>query len=125
MSRYAVNKFLYQVDGDPSLLAEYKADPAALVARWETEIGPWLGTGARTVERTSWISLTEEERRALVEHDYVALFEMGAHFFLTLTIFIALYDEEYAARSGPLSFQREYATKLALWNGKTYPSVAL
>ena len=125
MSRYAVNKFLYQVDGDPELLAAYKADPAALVTRWETEIGPWLGTGARTVEKTSWISLTDAERTALVEHDYVALFEMGAHYFLTLTIFIALYEEDHAARSGPLAFQREYAAKLAAWTGRPHPSIAL
>jgi hypothetical protein len=77
------------------------------------------------VERTTWLRFTDEERRALVEHDYVALFELGAHFFLSLTIFIALYDEDYAARSGPLSFQREYAQKLSHWLGKDYPSVAL
>lgn len=124
MSRYYVNKFLYQVDGDPELLAAYKADPAALVTRWETERGQLLGTGNR-VERTTWLSFTDAERAALVEHDYVALFELGAHFFLTLTLFIALYDAEYAARSGPLSFQREYAAKLAHWRGRQYPSVAL
>jgi hypothetical protein len=123
MSKYYVNKFLYQVDRDPELLAAYKAAPAALVTRWENEYGPWLGAGGARVERTSWGSFTDAERQALVEHDYVALFEMGAHIFLTLTIFIAVYDEEYAARSGPLSFQREYARNLAHWIGKPYPSV--
>ncbi len=124
MSRYYVNKFLYQVDRDPELLSAYKTDPAGLIDRWEAEYGRWLGT-SNTVEKTTWLALTALERRALVEHDYVALFEMGAHFFLTLTIFIALYDEEYTATSGPLSFQREYARKLDLWLGKEYPSVAL
>ena len=124
MSRYYVNKFLYQVDRDPELLAAYKADPVSLVARWETEYGGWLGTANR-VERTSWLGFTAAERQALEQHDYVALFELGAHFFLTLTIFIALYDEEYAARSGPLAFQHEYAARLAAWTGKEYPSVAL
>lgn len=124
MSRYYVNKFLYQVDRDPDLLAAFKSDPAALVPRWEEEYGRWLGIGNR-VERTTWLSFTDEERRALVEHDYVALFEQGAHFFLTLTIMIALYDEDYTTASGPLSFQREYAEKLSHWLGRSYPPVAL
>ncbi|HWI31834.1 MAG TPA: hypothetical protein VNT50_10105, partial [Microbacterium sp.] len=63
------------------------------------------------------------ERTALEEHDYVALFEMGAHIFLTLTIYIAMYDEDYAREGGPLSFQRAYAANLAHWIGKPYPSV--
>lgn len=124
MSRYYVNKFLYQVDRDPALLASYKADPDGLVERWEAEYGRWLGTGNR-VEKTSWLSFTDEERRALVEHDYTRLFELGAHFFLTLTIFIALYNDDYETKSGPLAFQREYAVKLAHWLGKDYPTVAL
>ncbi|GAA3563952.1 hypothetical protein GCM10022197_19380 [Microlunatus spumicola] len=124
MSRYYVNKFLYQVDGDPELLAAYKADPAALVTRWEDGLGRHLGVNNR-VEQTTWLSFSDAERQALVDHDYVALFEMGAHFFLTLTIMIALYDEDYAAASGPLSFQREYATKLSHWLGQPYPPVAL
>jgi hypothetical protein len=49
---------------------------------------------------------------------------MGAHFFLSLTIFIALYDEEYMEREGPLAFQRHFAKELAHWEGKEYPSVA-
>lgn len=124
MSRYYVNKFLYQVDRDPELLAGYAADPSGLVARWEDEYGRYLGIGNR-VEQTTWLSFTDEERAALVGHDYVALFELGAHFFLTLTIMIALYDEDYVTRSGPLSFQREYAQKLTHWLGQTYPPVAL
>ncbi|PSL37939.1 hypothetical protein CLV49_1547 [Labedella gwakjiensis] len=121
MSIYYVNKFLYQVDRDPELLAAYKAEPAALLDRWERDYGQWLNR----VERTTWLEFTERERAAIVEHDYVTLFELGAHFFLTLTIFIAIYDEDYAARTGPLSFQREYAQKLSHWMGKDYPTVAL
>jgi hypothetical protein len=124
MSLYYVNKFLYQVDRDPSLLAAYKADPAALVAHWETDLGTRLGNGD-PAERTTWLGLTDIERSALVDHDYVLLFEMGAHFFLCLTIFIAIYDDDYAALQGPLSFQREYAAKLSHWIGKDYPTVAL
>ncbi len=124
MSRYYVNKFLYQVDGDPELLAAYKADPPALVARWERDYGRRLGTN-NSVEVTTWLDFTDDEREALIGHDYVALFEHGAHFFLCLTIFIAIYDDDYAAHSGPLSFQREYAAKLSHWLGKDYPTVAL
>jgi hypothetical protein len=124
MSKYYVNKFLFQVDRDPELLAAYKTDASGLIERWEREYGGWLGTGDR-VERTTWLGFTPAERAALVEHDYAGLFEMGAHFFLTLTIFVAIYDEDYAAASGPLAFQREYAKKLSGWLGKDYPTVAL
>lgn len=121
MSKYYVNKFLYQIDRDPELLARYKDNPRLMVETWEQSIGPMLNASERsTVHR-----LTAEERAALIEHDYVRLFEMGAHFFLTLTIFIAIYEEEYRARSGPLAFQREYAAQLSHWTGKEYPSVAL
>jgi hypothetical protein len=124
VSKYYVNKFLYQVDADPDLLAAYKADPEALLARWEESYGTRLGT-KHTIERTTWLEFTTAERRALIEHDYVALFEIGAHFFLCLTIYIALYDDDYAERSGPLAFQREYAARLSHWLGKDYPTVAL
>lgn len=123
MSVYYVDKFLYQCDRDPDLLARYKADPAGTVADWEADWGTRLGNGA-TVERTTWLTLTEEERRALVAHDYVELFGMGAHFFLSLTIYIGIYDEDYAAARGPLAFQLEMAKKLTeRWGGKPYPSV--
>ena len=124
MSRYYVNKFLYQVDGDPELLAAYKADPAGAGRALGGRVRP-LARRNNRVEQTTWLSFTDAERAALVEHDYVALFELGAHFFLTLTIFIALYDDDYETASGPLSFQREYAAKLSHWLGKDYPTVAL
>jgi hypothetical protein len=124
MSVYYVNKFLYQVDRDPDLLAAYKADAEALLESWDADLGRRLGNGD-PVERTTWLHFEPEERRALIDHDYVALFEMGAHFFLCLTIFIAIYDEDYSVTQGPLSFQREYAAKLSHWLGKDYPPVAL
>lgn len=124
MSVYYVNKFLFQVDGNPDLLAHYKADPAGLMDRWEAEYGRRLGTN-NSIETTSWLEFTDQERQALIGHDHVTLFEIGAHFFLCLTIFIAIYDEDYTRDSGPLSFQREYAAKLSHWLGKDYPSVAL
>jgi hypothetical protein len=122
MSRYYVDKFLYTIDRDPRWVELYRDDPRGTIDKWEKEVGLWLSGGA---EQTTWLSFTDEEREALATHDYVWLFEHGAHFFLNLTLFIALFDEEYARRDGPLSFQREMAQKLAHWTGREYPSVAL
>ncbi|MEO8906954.1 MAG: hypothetical protein ABI310_02645 [Microbacteriaceae bacterium] len=119
MSKYYLDKFLYTTDRDPELLQQYKTDPAGYLARWEAEIGPRLSAA----ETTSWLAFTEQERTALIEHDYVTLFELGAHFFLSLTIFIGLYNDDYVEKYGPLSFQREYGAKLQHWRGKEYPSV--
>jgi predicted ATPase len=119
MSTYYVDKFLYTTDRDPDLLEQYKSEPAAYLQRWEREIGPRLSAA----ETTSWLSFTDQERTALIEHDYVTLFELGAHFFLSLTIYIGLYNDDYVEKYGPLSFQREYGAKLQHWLGKTYPSV--
>ena len=119
MSKYYVNKFLYTTDRDPVLLQQYKSEPAAYMERWEREIGPRLSDA----ETTSWTSFTPQERQALIDHDYVTLFELGAHFFLSLTIYIGIYNDDYVAKSGPLSFQLEYGAKLQHWRGKEYPSV--
>jgi len=121
MSKYYVNKFMYTVDRDPALLQRYKEDARSFVTHWEQNIGPKLND----VEFTSVNSFTPRERDALINHDYVALFEMGAHFFLSLTLFVALYGEEWAEKSGPLSFQHEFAAKLNHWLGRDYPTVAL
>ena len=50
----------------------------------------------------------------------MALFELGAHPFLTLTLFIALFERDYAE---PLAFQREYAARLA-HHHLPYPDIA-
>ncbi len=50
----------------------------------------------------------------------MALFELGAHPFLTLTLFIALFERDYAE---PLGFQREYAARLQHWQ-LPYPDIA-
>lgn len=122
MSKYYVNKFLFTVDRDPELLADYVSNPAHFVARWELEIGRRLLNSPGEV--TTVLEFTSDERAALINLDYVALFEMGAHFFLNLTLFIAVHDEEWTRRNGPLSFQREFAARLESWAGQTYPSVA-
>jgi hypothetical protein len=108
MSKYLLNKFLYGVDRDPELVEAYRVDPAGFVARWEAEYMTQL-TGV-DAERTTWTSLTETERQALVNHDHVALFHLGAHPFLTLTLFIALFERDHPE---PLSYQRQYAAALS------------
>jgi len=65
-------------------------------------------------------ALSDEERQALATHDYVKLFELGAHPFLTLTLCIALFERDY---DEPLAFQREYAVRLQHWQ-LPYPDIA-
>ena len=60
------------------------------------------------------------KREALATHDYPKLLELGAHPFLTLTLFIALFERDYAE---PLAFQREYAARLSHWS-LPYPDIA-
>jgi hypothetical protein len=50
----------------------------------------------------------------------VALIGLRAHPFLTLTLFIALFERDYAE---PLAFQREYPAKLSRWQ-LPYPDIA-
>ena len=67
------------------------------------------------------LKFEDDERQALATHDYVKLFELGAHPFLTLTLFIALFERDYPE---PLGFQLEYASKLRHWLNRPYPDVA-
>jgi hypothetical protein len=103
MSKYLLDKFLYTVDRDPELVERYREDPAATVAWWEGEMANKL-LNCTEAEKSSWLSFTEDERTALREHDHVALFQMGAHPFLTLTLFIAMFERDH----GPLEYQRAY-----------------
>jgi hypothetical protein len=119
MSRYLVDKFLYTVDRDPDLVERYREDPHGTVAWWEAErVNRLLNCAAG--ESSTWLAFEPAEREALAGHDYPTLFALGAHPFLTLTLFIALFERDYAE---PLGFQREYAARLA---GVTlpYPDIA-
>jgi hypothetical protein len=118
MSRYLLDKFLYTVDRDPDLTEPYRTDPAGTVQWWEAEMAGTLLNGT-DAERTSWLSFTEDERRALREHDHVTLFEMGAHPFLTLTLFIAMFERDH----GPLEYQRAYGRAMAHIS-LPYPDIA-
>ena len=103
MSTYLLDKFLYTVDRDPELVERYREDPVGTVAWWEAEMANRL-LNCVDAERSTWLSFTDDERRALRGHDHVALFQMGAHPFLTLTLFIAMFERDH----GPLEYQKAY-----------------
>lgn len=119
MSKYVVNKFLFTIDRDPELVERYRSDPAGTVAWWEAECANKL-LNCIAGEASTWLAFTDEERAALVAHDHVALFGLGAHPFLTLTLWIAMFERDYAE---PLGMQLDYARKLAHL-ALPYPDIA-
>ena len=118
MSKYLLDKFLYTVDRDPELVRRYREDPAGTVEWWEAERANQL-LNCTAAERSTWLAFTDEERRALTEHDHVALFGMGAHPFLTLTLFIAMFERDH----GPLEYQKAYG-KAMEHISLPYPDIA-
>ena len=109
MSKYLLDKFLFTIDRDPELVERYRDDPAGTVTWWEAERANLI-LGAIGAEASTWLRFTDAERAALATHDQVALFELGAHPFLTLTLWIAMFERDHSA---PLAMQLEYAAKLA------------
>ncbi len=108
MSRYLLNKFLFTVDRDPDLVERYRSDPTGTVAWWEeTQANRVLN--CTDGEASTWLAFDDTERAALAGHDYPRLFELGAHPFLTLTLFIAMFERDHAG----LGFQLEYAQRVA------------
>jgi len=118
MSKYLLDKFLFTVDRDPELVERYRDDPVGTVTWWEAERANTI-LNCTAQERSTWLAFTEEERRALREHDHVALFEMGAHPFLTLTLFIALFERDH----GPLEYQKAYGAAMRHLS-LPYPDIA-
>ncbi|MGY1858155.1 hypothetical protein [Modestobacter sp. SYSU DS0290] len=118
MSKYLLDKFLYTVDRDPELVERYREDPAGTVVWWERERANQL-LNCIVDEKTTWLAFTEEERRALREHDHVALFQLGAHPFLTLTLFIAMFERDH----GPLEYQKAYGRAMEHIS-MPYPDIA-
>ena len=118
MSRYLLNKFLFTVDRDPELVERYRDDPAATVAWWEAELANSI-LNCHSDERSTWLAFTDEERGVLVRQDHVGLFALGAHPFLTLTLFIAMFERDHAE---PLGFQLEYAQRLSHFT-MPYPDI--
>ena len=107
MSKYLLDKFLFTVDRDPELVERYRDDPAGTVAWWEAEMATTI-LNCHSGERSTWPALTDDERDALSRQDHVALFGMGAHPFLTLTLFIAMFERDH----GPLEYQIAYGQAL-------------
>ena len=118
MSKYLIDKFLFTVDRDPELVERYRDDPVGTVEWWEREMANTL-LNCTAAERSTWLAFTDEERQALREHDHVALFEMGAHPFLALTLFIAMFERDH----GPLEYQKAYGAVMAHLT-LPYPDIA-
>ena len=119
MSRYVVDKFLFTIDRDGALTERYRDDPAGTVAWWEAEQANRI-LNSIVAEQSTWLTFTDEERAALSTHDHVTLFEMGAHPFLTLTLWIAMFERDF---DEPLAMQLDYAAKLAHVR-QPYPDIA-
>jgi hypothetical protein len=118
VSRYLLDKFLYTVDRDPDLVELYRADPAGTVEWWEAEVANTI-LNCHSGEKSTWLAFTDAERDALVRQDHVALFEMGAHPFLTLTLFIAMFERDH----GPLEYQLAYGRAMKHLS-LPYPDIA-
>ncbi|NIJ07318.1 hypothetical protein FHS31_000914 [Sphingomonas vulcanisoli] len=69
MSRYAVNKVLWEIARNDDKAAVYMATPEAFLADY---------------------SLSEEEHRQLLERDFASMFAAGAHPFLLFTFRIKI-----------------------------------
>jgi hypothetical protein len=118
MSKYLLDKFLFTVDRDPELVERYREDPVGTVSWWEAERANTI-LNCTAQERSTWLAFTEEERQALRAHDHVALFELGAHPFLTLTLFIAMFERDH----GPLEYQKAYGAAMRHLS-LPYPDIA-
>ncbi|MGW1530401.1 hypothetical protein [Streptomyces sp. NPDC002159] len=118
MSKYLVNKFLYTIDRDPELVERYRNDPHGTVEWWEATQANTL-LNCISAEATTWLKFEDTERAALATHDHPALFALGAHPFLTLTLFIAMFERDHEG----LEYQKQYAEKLAHFS-LPYPDIA-
>jgi hypothetical protein len=118
VSKYLLDKFLYTVDRDPELVERYREDPAGFVEWWEAELANKL-MNCTLDERSTWQRFTDEERTALREHDHVKLFGLGAHPFLTLTLFIAMFERDH----DPLEYQKAYGAAMKHFD-LPYPDIA-
>ncbi len=118
MSKYLMNKFLYTVDRDPDLVERYREDPSGTVTWWESEHANRI-LNCHSGERSTWLAFTDEERDVLARHDHVRLFELGAHPFLTLTLFIAMFERDH----GPLEYQIAYGRAM-MHIPLPYPDIA-
>lgn len=119
MSKYLLDKFLFTVDRDPELVERYREDPRGTVAWWEATMANRL-LSAHGGEDSTWLAFDDAEREALATHDYPTLFGMGAHPFLTLTLFIAMFERDHPE---PLGYQLAYAEALKHFT-QPYPDIS-
>jgi hypothetical protein len=119
VSKYLLNKFLYTIDRDPELVERYREDPRGTVEWWEAERANAI-LNVTTGERSTWLKFDDAEREALATHDYVKLFELGAHPFLSLTLCIACFERDYEE---PLGFQLKFGADLAARFSLPYPDI--
>jgi hypothetical protein len=119
MSRYLLNKFLYTVDRDPDLVERYRSAPSELVPWWESSLANAV-LNCHGGEASTWQRFTDDERAALIVQDHVRLFELGAHPFLTLTLFIAMFERD---NTTPLEYQKAFGARLAHVH-LPYPDIA-
>jgi hypothetical protein len=119
MSKYLVDKFLYTIDRDPDLVERYRSAPRETVTWWESERANEV-LNCHTGEASTWLEFLPEEREALATHDHVKLFELGAHPFLTLTLFIAMFERDHAE---PLAYQLAFGARLQHF-AMPYPDIA-
>jgi hypothetical protein len=119
MSRYLLDKFLYTVDRDPALVERYRSEPREFVAWWEESMANSV-LNCHTGEASTWLAFDAAEREALAAQDHVRLFELGAHPFLTLTLFIAMFERD---NTEPLEYQKAYGARLAHLT-LPYPDIA-
>jgi len=119
VSKYLLNKFLYTIDRDPDLVERYREDPRGTVEWWEAERANVI-LNVPSSEGSTWLRFDDVESEALATHDYPKLFELGAHPFLALTLYIAMFERDYTE---PLAFQLEYAQRLSHFQ-LPYPDIA-
>jgi hypothetical protein len=119
MSKYLIDKFLYTVDRDPELVERYRHEPRGTVLWWEAERANTV-LNCHSGEASTWLGFTDDEREALATHDHVQLFALGAHPFLTLTLFIAMFERDHTE---PLAYQLAFAERLRHFD-LPYPDIA-
>lgn len=76
MSRYMINKLMWQIDRDHEALEAFKRDPTGFIATWESPPEP------PTPPYPDGGALTTDERDAFLRGDYARLYALGAHPYL-------------------------------------------
>jgi hypothetical protein len=83
MSKYMINKLLWEVEASEDSLSAFVDDSRGFIDRWErTEPLPPYPSGG---------TLTSEERIAFESWDYASLYRMGAHPFLLWQFALAVW----------------------------------